>query len=124
MALCFFPRTLTSASLGYTRSTLVVRGTTWTRFKCLFAASLLTITAGRCLRTSPPTPASKWTHQTSPRFIGHVSHGGLGPFQRLGFALFFLGHLLVGGFQIISENMRSDEGLDELADSPPADDVV
>jgi hypothetical protein len=38
---------------------------------------------------------SKLTHQTSPRFIGRVSNGGLSPLQRLCFACFILGHLLV-----------------------------
>src|SRR5207253_7075230 len=124
MALCFFPRTVTRASLGYTRSTPVVSGTTWTRLRCLLAASLLTMTAGRSLRTSPPTAGSKLTHQTLPRFIGHVPHGGLGPFQRLGLACLLLGHLLVRAFEVRANDIGAHQRLDELADAPPADDGV
>src|SRR5437764_12890821 len=100
MALCFLPRTLTKASLGYRRSTLVVSGTTCTRLRCLLAASLLTMTAGRSLRTSPPTAGSKLTHQTSARFIGHISHDGFGPREGLRFARLVRGHLPVSGLQV------------------------
>src|SRR5437764_15424156 len=124
MALCFLPRTLTKASLGYRRSTLVVSGTTWTRFRCLLAASLLTMTAGRSLRTSPPTAGSKWTHQTSARFIGHVSNGGLGPVQRLPFAPFLPGHLLVSSLQVLSDDVGPYERLDEAANAASTIDQV
>src|SRR4051812_25521761 len=124
MALCCFPRTRTRASLGYTRSTLVVRGTTCTRFRCLLDASLLMMTAGRSLRTSPPTAGSKLTHQTSPRFIGHIPDGGLGPVQGLALAGLVLGHLPVGDVEVLADHVRPDQGLDELADAPPPDDGV
>jgi len=52
-----------------------------------FAPSLLTMTAGRVFRISPPTAGSNLIHQTSPRFIGHVSNKILAPLQRLGLAL-------------------------------------
>src|SRR5438552_946797 len=106
------------------RLTLVVSGTTCTRFRCLLEASLLTMTAGRSLRTSPPTAGSKLTHQTSPRFIGHVSCGGLGPFQRFRLARFVLGHLLVRNLEVLTDDIRPDEGLDKLANASPADDGV
>ena len=57
--MCFLQRTVTAASLGYSRSTVLVEGTTCTRLRYLFEASLLTITAGRCFRISPPTEAAK-----------------------------------------------------------------
>jgi hypothetical protein len=57
------------------------------RFKYLLDASLLTITAGRVFRISPPSEGSKSTHHTSPRGIrpirGGISHYALGPFQRV-----------------------------------------
>src|SRR3990172_2923042 len=83
MALLWRLFTLTTASLGYTRSLREVMGTTCTRFKYLFAASLLMMTAGRFLRISPPTEGSKLTHQTSARLIGYISNGGFSPFQCL-----------------------------------------
>src|SRR5690242_18651194 len=82
------------------------------------------MTAGRSLRTSPPTAGSKLTHQTSPRFIGHVSYGGLGPFQRFRLARLVLGHLPVRNLQVLADDVGPDEGLNELADAPPADDGV
>src|SRR5262245_24426566 len=82
------------------------------------------MTAGRSLRTSPPTAGSKLTHQTSPRFIGDVPHGGLGPLQRLRFARLLLSHLLVGQLQVFGDDVGPHEGLDELANPPRADDRV
>src|SRR3990172_926584 len=93
--------TLTTASLGYTRSVREVMGTTCTRFKYLFAASLLMMTAGRFLRISPPSDGSKFTHQTSPRLIGHISNGRLRPLERLGLAGFVLAHFHVRGFKVM-----------------------
>src|SRR5438132_455192 len=104
------------------RSTLVVSGTTCTRLRCLLEASLLTMTAGRSLRTSPPTAGSKLTHQTSARFIGQISDGCFGPLQRLCFACFLPGHRFVSDLQIFTNDVGADEGLDELADAPPTDD--
>ncbi len=57
--------TVTTASLGYTRSVLLVRGTTTTRARFLFAASLLTITAGHVLRISLSTAGSNSIHHVS-----------------------------------------------------------
>src|SRR5437764_6101663 len=122
MALCFLPRTLTKASLGYRRSTLVVSGTTWTRFRCLLAASLLTITAGRSLRTSPPTAGSKFTHQTSARFIGHVPDGALGPLQGFGFAGLVSRQFPVSRIEVFGEDVRAHQRLDEAANTTAADD--
>ena len=68
------------------------------------------MTAGRSLRTSPPTAGSKLTHQTLPRFIGHVSHGGLGPGERLRLARFLLGHLLVSEFQVLADDCGAAQG--------------
>src|SRR5262245_25306898 len=104
------------------RSTVVVSGTTCTRFRCLFDRSLLTITAGRSLRTSPPTAGSKFTHHTSPRFIGNVSYRALTPFQRFGFANLVTRHLSVGSLQVLGDHVRAHQFLDELANFPPADD--
>ncbi len=36
-------------------------------------------------------------------FTGRVSHRGLGPFQRLRFARFILGHPLAGDLQILAD---------------------
>src|SRR5262249_7292270 len=82
------------------------------------------MTAGRSLRTSPPTAGSKLTHQTSPRFIGDIPHRGLGPLQRLRLASLVAGHLLVSDLQVLADDVRPDEGLDEPANAPPADDGV
>ena len=82
------------------------------------------MTAGRCLRTSPPTAGSKLTHQTSPRFIGDVRYGAFGPFQRFGFANLFPGHLLVGCLQVFAKYMGTYERLDEPANATPTHDAV
>lgn len=89
-----FPATVTEASPGYRRSTLLVNGMTTTRARFRFAASLLTMTAGRVLRNSLPTngSGSNSTHQTSLRFIGHVFSKSVAPFQRFRFALPVGGH--------------------------------
>src|SRR3954465_4576912 len=97
---------------------------TWSLLRCLLAVSLLTMTAGRCLRTSRPTAGSKLTHQTSPRFIGYVSHRGLGPLECLCFARFLLGHLLVSDLQVLADDVGPHQGFNEPADSPPADNGV
>src|SRR5262249_12343455 len=82
------------------------------------------MTAGRSLCTSPPTAGAKMTHQTSRRFTGHVSYSGLGPVQRLGFARFLLGHLLVRDLQVLADDVGSDEGFDKLANASATDDAV
>src|SRR5262249_52292218 len=92
--------------------------------RCLLEASLLTMTAGRSLPTSPPTAGSKLTRQTSPRFIGDVSQGGLGPFHRLCRARFVLSHLLVRDLQILGDDMGPNEGLDKLANPSRTDHAV
>ncbi len=68
--------TVTTASLGYTRSVLLVRGTTTTRARFLFAASLLTITAGHVLRISLSTAGSNSIHHVSPvpSLLCHLSN--------------------------------------------------
>src|ERR1700681_4758016 len=97
----------------------VVRGTTCSRFRCLLAASLLTMTAGLSLRTSPPIAGSKLTHHTSARFIGDISDRCLGPGQRLGFACFVAGHRLVSRLQLVTDYVGTHERFDKLADPPP-----
>jgi hypothetical protein len=82
------------------------------------------MTADRCFRTSRPTAGSKFTHQTSPRCIGHVSHGGLGPRERLCFATFLLGHLPVSGMEILVHDVGADQRFNEPANASPANDSV
>src|SRR3989304_5898750 len=94
------------------------------RLRYLFAASLLTMMAGRFLRISPPTEGSKLTHQTSPLFMGAVPEGCLGPFQRFLLAGLILRHLLVSRLELGSDNMRAHEFLDKLADLSRSDDLM
>src|SRR3970040_241504 len=105
MALLRLPWTVTYASLGYRRSTLLVSGMTWTRLRNWFAASLLTMTAGRSFLISPAMDGPKLTHQTSPRFIGPGPDGGLGPFGPLALPPPIFGHLTVGRYQFFSQNV-------------------
>src|SRR2546426_12793808 len=105
MTLLCLPWRVTNASLGYRRPTLLVSGTTCTRFRYLLAASLLRITAGRCLRISPPTDGSKFTHQTSPRIIADITESGFRPRERFRLAYFVLRHLLVGGFKVLCQHV-------------------
>jgi hypothetical protein len=51
-----------------------------------------------------------------------VSSSGLGPRERLRFARFLSGHVLVRDLEIPAEDIGPDEGLDELANAPPSDD--
>src|SRR5215475_476292 len=120
MALLCLPWRVTNASLGYRRPTLLVNGTTYTRFKDLLAASLLRMTAGRCLRISPPTDGSKLTNQTSPRFISDITDCGFGPGERFGFTHFVLRHLLIGRFQLMRQDVWADELFDKATDMPTA----
>ena len=95
IALDRLPWNVTDASLGYNRAVEPVRGTTCTRFRCWFAASLLMTTAGLRFRISPLTDGSKLTHHTSPRFIGDIRNRSFCPLESFCFAFFFLGHLMV-----------------------------
>src|SRR5262245_1329585 len=70
------------------------------------------------------TASSKLTHQTSPRFIDSVPHGGFCPIQSLGRARLILCHLLVSDIQVLADDVGPNEGLDEFADAPPPDDGV
>src|SRR3990170_7336751 len=124
MALLWRLFTLTTASLGYTRSLREVMGTTCTRFKYLFAASLLMMTAGRFLRISPATDGSKFTHQTSPRLIAHVPDGDFCPFESFQFARLILAHFLICRLKIGRQDMGSNEIFNEAADPPPTHYVV
>src|SRR5579862_762670 len=83
--------------------------------------SLLTITAGRSLATSPARDGSKLTHQTSPRFIGNVPDGSFGPIKRFGFACLVLGHLLVCVFEVLAHHVGAHEPFDEAAYLATAD---
>jgi hypothetical protein len=105
MALFYLPRRVTSASLGYGRSRLLVRGTACTRFKYLLAVLLLVITAGRLLRIWSLIAGSKFTHHTSPRVITDISDGCFRPFESLGFTPFVLSHLLIGGFEVLIKHV-------------------
>src|SRR5215210_1363304 len=99
-------------------------GTTWTRFRNWLDASLLTMTAGRRLRISPPSDGSKLTHQTSPRLIRHVPDGRLGPRMSFGFPLLLPGHVPVSSQQVLPDDVRPDQCLDELADPLPSHDPM
>src|SRR5690349_20893805 len=103
---------------------LVVRGTTWTRFRNLLAASLLAITAGRRSCISPPTAGPKSTHQTSPRIITDISYKSIGPFQRLSFLSFIFGHLAICGLKLLINEMWTDSGFYELTDVSAPNDPV
>ena len=124
MALLCWPWRVTTASLGYRRPTLLVNGTTCTRFKYLLAASLLRMTAGRCLRISPPTDRSKLTHQTSPRVIADITDGGFCPGERFGFTRFVVRHLLIGRFQCVCQDMRADEIFNKAANTATTDNFM
>src|SRR5829696_1378376 len=99
-------------------------GTTWTRFRNWLDASLLTMTAGRRLRISPPSDGSKLTHQASPRLIRHVPDGRLGPCMSFGFPLLLPSHVPIDSHQVLPEDVRPDQRLDELADPLPSHDPM
>src|SRR5262252_1368535 len=124
MALLCWPWRVTNASLGYRRPTLLVNGTTCTRFKYLLAASLLRMTAGRCLRISPPTDGSKLTHQTSPRSIADITDGGFCPGKCLRLTPFVLGHVLICCFKLLREEVGTHQFFDKAADAPTANDSM
>src|SRR5438552_3786399 len=124
MALLRRRLTLTRASLGYTRRTRVVSGTTWTRFRYWFEASLLTITAARFFWISPPTEGPKLIHQTSPRFIADIPHRVFRPLQSFGFALLVSSHLPVSLFELLGDDVGAYRLLDEAADATPTYDCM
>src|SRR5664279_3952107 len=101
-----------------------VSGTTWTRLRNWFEASLLTMTAGRFFLTSPPTAGSKLTHQTSPRFMCDVRDGGFCPLMSFCFASLVGPHFAIGSHEVPAENVRADQGFDEAADLMAPDDLV
>src|SRR5690242_21613298 len=106
---------------------LLVSGTTCTRLRAWFAASLLTMIAGLVLRISPPTAGSNATHQTSPRrgalpgLIGHIAGQVFYPFLR--FALVFLvgRHGLVPGEKVAGGHVRPRQIVQKAADPPRPD---
>src|ERR1700690_1845256 len=102
----------------------VVSGTTCTRFRCRFAGSLLTMTAGRFFLISPPTAGSKLTHHTSPRFTTDIADRPLRPLKGLGLALFVSRHLPVCSIQVVALHMGPDQALDEATNSPPTNHCV
>src|SRR4051812_35861080 len=75
------------------------------------AISLLTTTAGRVLRISPPTDGWNATHQSSPRrgnsagLIGYIPNQALAPRQRFGLARFLARHVRIGCFQALRRDM-------------------
>ncbi|MEO8714522.1 MAG: hypothetical protein ABI369_05880 [Acetobacteraceae bacterium] len=96
---------------------------------------MLTITAGRVFRISPPSDESKAIHHTSPRrglgtsaitsrFDSDVADQPLGPIVRLALALLIGGHCRVSGSEVIAEDMRTGKIIQKPTDSPPADDRV
>jgi hypothetical protein len=93
-------------------------------FNFIIHAIAMAISAGRSLRTSPPTVRSNLTHHTSPRFIGDISHCAFCPFHRVRLARFVLCHLFVGGIKMLADHMRAHHGLDKLADAPRSNDRV
>src|SRR3954465_13307 len=101
----------------------LVTGTTWTRFSMRLAMSLLTITAGRVLRISPPSVASKATHHTSPRrgcsagLIGHVADQPLAPGRALGFARFVRRHIGIACLEPSRRDMRPRQIVQKAADA-------
>src|SRR5262245_2009925 len=78
------------------------------------------MTTSRLFRISPPMDGSKFTHQTSPRFIADIVEGSFRPFQGLGFARFVLGHLLISGFEVMIKHVWADQLLDKAADGTAA----
>src|SRR5688500_9395799 len=73
---------------------------------------------------SPPNELVNATHQTSPRFIGEIPERVIGPLRRLGFSSLLLGHPAISGLEVLSDDVRADQRLDESADLPPPDDAV
>src|SRR5450756_2367528 len=124
MACRCWPLTDTYASLGYSRSMFEVSGTTWTRLRNWFEASLLTMTAGRFFLTSPPTAGSKLTHQTSPRFMRDVRDGGFCPLMSFCLASLVGRHFAIGRDEVPADDMRTDERFDEAADLVAPDNLV
>src|SRR3989304_9484767 len=98
------------------RSVLLVRGTTWTRLRNLFDASLLMMTAGRFFLISPPMEGSKLIHQTSRRFMGYVLEGDLSPLYGLFLPLFVPCHLSVSRFQIRAYYMGAHQFFNQFTD--------
>src|SRR5712691_7916850 len=92
--------------------------------------SLLTTSAGRVLRISPPIAGSNATHHTSPRrgglprVIGDVAGDALDPFRRLALALLVRRHRPVACHQIPRQHMRPRQIAEKPADPSPSDDAV
>lgn len=89
------PPAWSNASPGYTCSVRLVRGTTTTLFSTVFAALLLTTTAGRVFWISPPKLGSNEIHQTSPLLIGCIVYQPFAPLFRFRFPLPVQRHLTV-----------------------------
>ena len=64
------------------------------------------------------------THHTSPRFIGHISGKSVAPFLRFDFARPVRGHRPIPLVECGVDDMRFDQFLDELTDSPLSDQPV
>ncbi len=73
---------------------------------------------------SLPTDVSKSTHQTSPRFIGHVSDKTFYPFEGLRFAFLVRSHFSICGVQVIRNDVWPHERLNELTNITPPDSFV
>ena len=96
-------------------------GTTCTRFRYLFEASLLTMTAGRSFFISPPAAGSQCIHHISPLFITHVPDGAFCPFQGLRLLALILHHRLVPRFSVCIKHMQPEQRCDEFTDAPTSD---
>lgn len=98
------------------------------------ARSLLITTAGRVFRISPPTDGSKVTSQASPRrgdgsavtpgFVCHVGQQAVGPDFGFGLARFVGRYRGESGGEVLADDMRAGEVVQEAADAAAADDGV
>src|SRR5436309_3095534 len=85
--------------------------------------SLLTITADRTFRISPPREASNATHHTSPRrgastrLIGHVADQAFAPFCGFSLACFLSRHFGIAGFESPWRDVGPRQIVEEAADA-------
>src|SRR4030042_3899262 len=71
------------------------------------------MTAGRFFLTSSPMEGSKFTHQTSRRFMRYVLEGRLSPLHSLLLPLVVLRHFGIGRFEIGTNHVGADQFLNE-----------
>src|SRR5579864_3106945 len=86
--------------------------------------SLLTTTAGRVLRISPPIAGSKATHHTSPRcgglslLVGDIAGQVLDPFVGLALARLVGRHRAITLDEVAPGDVRARQIVEETADPP------